>query len=142
MIHGKSFKPLPEKSFYSHLLTNHGFSGEHAERFINNVKAGSSSGFEKATFAHHLDHAHRFLGMAIDHHQAGNQKLKDQHLEYVHKHLDHAYQAFEKHMKRNPSELSLGANHPVFHQIAKINGMLHHLAEPDERPQLTRHRGR
>jgi hypothetical protein len=141
-IHNKLFKPIPEKRFYSHLLSNHGFSGEHAERFIHNVKSGSATGFDKVTFQNHLDHAHRFLGMAVDHHQTGNQKLKDQHMEYFHRHMDHAYDSLEKHLKRNPNEVSLGANHPVFHQLARIEGRLHALAEPDERPQLTRRRGR
>jgi hypothetical protein len=129
VLHGKTFGPMPETTFYSHLIKKHGFSAPHAERFISNVRAGSTSGFEKVTAQNHLDHAHRFLELALTHHHSGDHKLRDKHMEYVHHHLDKGYDTLERHLKRNPKELSLGRNHPIFHQVAKINAMMHHFGD-------------
>jgi hypothetical protein len=125
MIHGKPFKPMDEARFFKHLIANHGMTPEHSERFISRVKAGSTSGFEPVRAEHHLDHAHRFLSMALDHHNNGDEKMRDKRLEVVGKHLDYAHDLMARHLKRNRNEIALGKNHPVFHQIAKIHGMLH-----------------
>jgi len=47
VLHGKSFGPMPETTFYSHLIKKHGFSAPHAEKFISNVRAGSTSGLKR-----------------------------------------------------------------------------------------------
>jgi hypothetical protein len=124
-IHNKPFKPMDEKGLYRHLLVNHALTGSHAEQFINRLKAGSTSGFEPVTASHHLDHAHRFAALALDHHNAGNLEMREKHVQLVLKHIDHAHEMFTKHLKKNPEATSLGHNHPVYHQIQRIHGLMH-----------------
>jgi hypothetical protein len=125
-IHNQPFKPMDERGLYKHLLTKHGLSGSHAEQFLNRIKAGSTSGFEPVSASHHLDHAHRFAALALDHHYAGNEALRDKHLGLVGKHMDHATDLLTKHMKKRPGEF-FGHNHPLHHQMSRIMGMMNQM---------------